>query len=168
MNWDAISTIAEIVGAGGVILSLLFLGLETRKNTKTARASLTNNALTDMATFNDLLATNPETRKIIAKSMRPEIAASDISSEEWEVFIYLARGLLQRIEGMHNLYEEGLMSDQLWTSRLSFLAGILKFPIWQYYWDQEVQNEIYTPNFIAAVEQANAAATRTPKEPNEP
>jgi hypothetical protein len=41
MNWNAISTVAEIVGAVGVILSLLYLALQIRQNTKVARAETT-------------------------------------------------------------------------------------------------------------------------------
>jgi hypothetical protein len=41
MNWNAISTVAEIVGAVGVILSLLYLAVQIRQNTKVARAETT-------------------------------------------------------------------------------------------------------------------------------
>lgn len=41
MDWDAVSTIAEIVGAIGVILSLIYLALQIRQNTKVARAETT-------------------------------------------------------------------------------------------------------------------------------
>lgn len=49
MNWDALSTIVEFVGAVAVVGSLLFLAFETRKNTKTARASLPKDSLTATA-----------------------------------------------------------------------------------------------------------------------
>lgn len=32
MNWDAIGAIGEVVGAGGVVVTLLFLGLQIRAN----------------------------------------------------------------------------------------------------------------------------------------
>ena len=39
MNWDAISGIAELVGAAGVIVSLIYVGIQIRQNTLTAQAS---------------------------------------------------------------------------------------------------------------------------------
>lgn len=41
MNWDAISTIAEIVGATGVIASLVYLAIQIRQNTLVTRAETT-------------------------------------------------------------------------------------------------------------------------------
>ena len=41
MNWEAVGTIAEIVGAVGVIASLLYLAVQIRQSTKVARAETT-------------------------------------------------------------------------------------------------------------------------------
>ena len=41
MNWEAIATIAEIVGAAGVIASLIYLAIQIRQSTKVARAETT-------------------------------------------------------------------------------------------------------------------------------
>jgi len=38
VNWEAVGTIAEIVGAAGVIASLLYLAAQIRQSTKVARA----------------------------------------------------------------------------------------------------------------------------------
>ena len=38
MNWEAIATIAEIVGAVGVIASLIYLAAQIRQSTKVSRA----------------------------------------------------------------------------------------------------------------------------------
>ncbi len=34
MNWDAVGAVAELAGAGGVILSLVYLAVQIRQNTK--------------------------------------------------------------------------------------------------------------------------------------
>ena len=41
MNWEAASTIAEIVGAAGVIASLIYLAIQIRQSTKVSRAEMT-------------------------------------------------------------------------------------------------------------------------------
>ena len=38
MNWDAIGAIAELLGAAGVVASLIYLGVQIRQNTRTERA----------------------------------------------------------------------------------------------------------------------------------
>jgi len=39
MNWDAIGSIAEYIGAIGVILSLVYVGRELRQSNKMARSA---------------------------------------------------------------------------------------------------------------------------------
>ena len=39
MNWEAISTIAEIVGAGGVIASLIYLAVQVRQSMEAIEAN---------------------------------------------------------------------------------------------------------------------------------
>ena len=62
MNWEAAATIAEIVGAGGVIASLIYLAAQIRQSTKVSRAEMTKDlylasrtAIMDIAS-NDALA----------------------------------------------------------------------------------------------------------------
>ena len=37
MNWDALGAIAELLGAAGVIASLLYLAVQVRQNTRQTR-----------------------------------------------------------------------------------------------------------------------------------
>jgi hypothetical protein len=39
MNWEAIGSIAELVGGLGVVASLLYLGVQIRQNTRSLRAA---------------------------------------------------------------------------------------------------------------------------------
>ncbi len=62
MNWEAAATMAEIVGAGGVIASLIYVAIQIRQSTKVSRAEMTKDlylasrtAIMDIAS-NDVLA----------------------------------------------------------------------------------------------------------------
>jgi hypothetical protein len=39
MNWDAIGSIAEVVGALAVLITLIYLAVQTRDNVKVMRSS---------------------------------------------------------------------------------------------------------------------------------
>lgn len=52
MNWDAIGSVAELLGAAGVIVSLLYLSYRIRLNTKTVKAEATQATYTGWADFN--------------------------------------------------------------------------------------------------------------------
>lgn len=52
MNWEAIGAVAELLGALGVILSLLYLAAQIRTNTESSRAQMEQTRLTN---FTDLM-----------------------------------------------------------------------------------------------------------------
>jgi hypothetical protein len=53
MDWDAISAVSDIMGAAGVIGSLIYVGLQTRQNTNALRnASVRENMTTFQALLN--------------------------------------------------------------------------------------------------------------------
>ena len=70
MNWEAASTIAEVVGAGGVIASLVYLAIQIRQSTKVSRAEMTKDlylasrtAIMEIASNESLAAISAEIRQ---------------------------------------------------------------------------------------------------------
>jgi hypothetical protein len=45
MNWEAVGSIAELVGAIAIVTSLVFVGLQLRRNTTALRLSSTNTVI---------------------------------------------------------------------------------------------------------------------------
>ena len=64
MNWEAAGTIAEIVGAGGVIASLIYLAIQIRLSTKVSRAEITKDLYLASRTAIMDIASNEELAKI--------------------------------------------------------------------------------------------------------
>ena len=64
MNWQIISTIAEMIGALGVIASLIYLASQIRQSTKVARAEITKDLYLASRTAIMELAANDELAKI--------------------------------------------------------------------------------------------------------
>ena len=151
MNWDAIASVEEIVGASAVVVTLLFLAFETRNNTKVQRASLSNEALGATAALQDLFLTEPDLRSTISCAMRPNASATDFDEKDWELVIYFGRAMFMRLEGMYMLHKQGLIDEQLWKSRLAIAAGVIQIPVWQTYWQEEQKGAIYTPEFVDLV-----------------
>jgi hypothetical protein len=123
-----------VVGATGVILSLLYLGFETRRSTTTACASLTNEALLQVALPNYMAVSAPQLRDLFEKSGTPGIPVSEYTDDEWKVLLHFARALFFRIEGMHTLYRQGPIGEELWRTPMSMTAALLQFPIWNKSW----------------------------------
>jgi hypothetical protein len=162
MNWDAIGAVGEIVGAAGVIISLGFLAFETRRNTESLRASLSHDTLKSVAELNDLIVENPELRRVASKIQNPAVSVDDLDTDELDIALYIARALFMRFEGIYLLYKRGLVEEELWLQRQAAGAGMLQLPILKRYWEDEMNNSVYTPSFIQVMNSAVGANLKAP------
>ena len=162
MNWEVLGTIAEIVGAIGVVASLLFLAFETRNNTKTMRSSLSNDALNATANLNDIIFADPELQRAVSKATNPDLEITDFNDEEWNSVIYLGRALFMRLEGAYILYKQGLVENEVWECRRAIGAGLLQIPIWQRYWIEEQANNVFTRGFVTELDSVMNYKFHTP------
>jgi hypothetical protein len=162
MTWDGLSTIAEMVGAAGVIASLIFLALETRRNTKTMRSSLSNDSLDSIAALNDMIFADPGLRRAVSKATDGNLVAGDFNEDEWDAIIYLGRAIFLRLEGTYTLYRQGLIEDDVWELKRAIASGMIKLPIWRRYWEQDQLNRIFSSSFITEIERESDATFRTP------
>ncbi len=163
MTWEAATTIAEAIGAIGVIGSLIFLAIETRRNTKTLRASLSSDALESIAALNDTVFADPELRRAVSKSTNGKLVATDFNEDEWDAIIYLGRAIFLRLEGAYVLFKQGLIEDDVWEIKRAVGAGMIKLPIWKRYWEQDQSNGIFSAGFVAELDRESDATFRTPR-----
>ncbi len=68
MNWEAISGIAEAVGAIGVIVSLIYVGLQIRQNTIASRASNYQQWVDTQVNVNRGLSDDPAVSELIDRA----------------------------------------------------------------------------------------------------
>lgn len=91
MNWEAASAIGEIVGAAAVVLTLLYLAAETRKNAQALDATTTRELGFRLSDWAREVARHPELKRISLKGLQPEVA--DFSEAEWHDFRIFAHSL---------------------------------------------------------------------------
>jgi hypothetical protein len=53
MNWDAVGAVGEIVGALAVLITLIYLSVQIRQNTKVARSAALDSSITALSTIRD-------------------------------------------------------------------------------------------------------------------
>ena len=148
MNWDAIGAIGEIVGAMAVVATLLYLAKETRTNTKAVVAASTRASSWGFAEFDERLATHPELTALIVKSSQPIMQEFD--ELEWARFQLLARSVVGRIQDAFLQRSMGLQDAEMAQTQLDYMRGLLEFPAWRKFWDDE--GSIWTADFVRDVE----------------
>ena len=81
MNWESISALAELLGAIGVIASLLYVAAQIRQNTRATRAASAREAAYRYADWNKQVCSNEEFGKLYDIMLQD--SAPDFSESEW-------------------------------------------------------------------------------------
>jgi hypothetical protein len=124
MNWEAIATIAEIIGAAGVIASLIYLAIQIRQSTKVSRAETTKDLYLASRTAILDIAKNDELTKLW-KDIR------NFESEDVARKYAFYQSFFRLYELQYNLAGQGLLDKdiaQSYTLIIRMFAGTEFFP----------------------------------------
>ena len=136
----------EIAAALGVIVSLLFVGLELRQNTAAVRGA-TFQALSD-ASADDLsaVAQDPELAALLEQVYFADAAADTFeSSENVRLWFYYA-AFIRRLENSYLQYTSGIVDERVFQSYGWKDALLERRHFWDF-WDDMGGNASVDPGF---------------------
>lgn len=119
MNWDAIGAIGEIVGALAVVVTLMYLSIQTRHNSKISLTSMELELRNNASSINDLLMSDPIVSELARGLSDPDFVIADHDTIAVDAFA---------IRQYHNwsaanvAYRNGMLSAQSW--RLLYLHEV--------------------------------------------
>ena len=112
MNWEAVGAMAELAGAIGVILSLIYLALQIRQNTRSLQGS-TFQSMHDSAVQRLLaVADNDNLADRYLKGMQDP---SSLHGREQLHFDQFLQAMLRGFENYYYQYRKGLLEEDLWV-----------------------------------------------------
>lgn len=145
MTLSDLGNVGEFVGAIAVILSLLYLAIQIRQNTRTVRAASHHAAVSTGNDLNTLLS-EPENARIVLAG----IAGLDsLSPEEQFRYTLLMRSVLAFYEDVFFQFREGQVDAEFWESRAQALLVGLESPGALEWWNENAR--FYHPAFRKAV-----------------
>ena len=108
MNWEAIGAVGEILGAIGVIITLGYLAIQIRQNTKVTKASTAQQMTDKWVTINLQLMQTPSVSLYDLKNLESD-------SEELVSGFALWRSLFHQWSNNHYQYSQGVLDEALFT-----------------------------------------------------
>jgi hypothetical protein len=121
MNWEAIGSIGEIIGATAVVLTLAYLAVQVRHGTKATQAASIHAASTLDQEFLLALGTDP----VIAQLWTSYLTAPETLPHEQQIQgHYLMGSMLRRLENIYFQYHLGTLSQGAWQSRQMMFSGM--------------------------------------------
>jgi hypothetical protein len=115
------ASLAEVVSAIAVVISILYLGYQIRENTNEVRASSRQQLISRAHSSVFALATNPELSEIVTKVSE----GSSLTPTELTQYGYLVRGVIYDVQEAYLLYLEGRLDEDYWTTRANIVLAYL-------------------------------------------
>jgi hypothetical protein len=146
MNWDAIATVSEVVGAGGVIVTLIYLAIQVRASTA---ATETENRVAIANGYREVLTLNMDEE--LARAFRnglwdyPEMPFNSRIK-----FANLCAHDALLFQGAFAQHESGQLDQETYDGYLSWFAGIVTTPGGANWWE-EMGKPIFNARMVEEV-----------------
>lgn len=146
MNWAELTSIADVVGAIAVVISLVYLSIQVRTNTKASKANAFQTAIRSEI---DLASVFIEHAGIWEKVVT---GATLAEGEETRVAILLYNMLMLDTAHRYRQYVDGYLEAQAWNARRDTLPSIVKLPIFAE-WRTSLGAGGHPPDFLELLDE---------------
>ena len=155
MNWEAIGAVGEIVGAAAVVVTLIYVALQMRQNTRSidesrelALAQAYENR-SQMAAHHFIQLRDSPYFKETSLTLAPDASESEVN--ERRKFTYL-RWWMNVTDNLHYQHQKGFLDQEYYDN--AFVANVkMAAPKWR-----SVGIVEYRPSFAAEVDRILAQA----------
>lgn len=141
MNWEAIGAVGEILGAAGVIITLAYLAVQIRQNTKVARSTVRQSIAESAQSLSADIISSPDMAEILIRDMNGE-ELTQVESLRMQGRCYRD---MQHWENIFFQMREGLLPQEEWSGFRNNLAALMVIPSYREYWKQE--SSLYSKSF---------------------
>ena len=155
MPLDQIANIAEISAAALIIVSLIYVGIQIRQNTRAVRGS-TLQMNTDFWGTLCLRLAEPEMAQAYAAGMAGQ---PDIRPAHYSQFFFICRAMFLGFENQYYQFRQGILDREIYLAyERSMQTQLLLFPGFRVWWQQS--HAVFSPAFVARVD---SMIERTPE-----
>lgn len=157
MSLEQLASVGEMIGGFTVVLTLLYLAFEARRNTTVHISSTTSDAYLNWAASNQAAASDPLLIPIIARIYENQPLDSFDPTERIRMELS-TRSLFQRLASIHQQHQNGLVDDEFWQIHKVWFASYIKVKAVGQWWELEKQSSLFTAAFIRELDQTEGFA----------
>ena len=132
MNWEAVAAIAELIGALAVVITVAYLAVQIRQNTKTAQSLVQQGMLDNIHSLRLALSQDPELARLLIKANQDY---ESLASDEALRFEQFALDFMSMWSHMKLQHERSLLADELWQHWDAGFRNVFEAPAFRRVWD---------------------------------
>ena len=111
MNIESMANYADVIGGAAVIVSLIYVGIQIRRNAKSSQSQANQSAHESLASVSLEVSKNPEFSNFVRRGM---IAFDELSEDEQFQFVLFMTSTFRRYENIFYQYKRGFLEEGLW------------------------------------------------------
>jgi hypothetical protein len=142
------ASLAEIVGALAVVISLIYVGIQVNDGAGAARSAAANDVNVALQEWYLAVGSDQQTSTLLYRGLVSEQALSD--EEEFQ-FLMMTHGFFLGMQNTYLLGQEGTIDEELTSSLKNAIGGIQNLPGMGRYWRQ--RKSYLHAGFVEWVEQ---------------
>jgi len=134
MNWEALGAVAELLGAIGVIVTLIYLSRQISHNSKQLEGSSTIAVHNYFRTLCEELCANPSLWATVRKANLDWVSLSEDERSVASLFFLKEAGFW---EMSYRLHKQGALDPVVYESKEKYYLVIFQSPGRRKWWDDE-------------------------------
>lgn len=115
MNWEAIGAVGELVGAAGVIITLLYVGLQVRQNTSAVKAAAIQDISSSTTAYLNAWSTDDRLPGLLARVAAGELPDA-FTTEETTRLVIAYTSMLRVFEARYLQIRLGVLDEDILES----------------------------------------------------
>ena len=134
MTLIELGALGEFIGAIGVVVTLVYLALQIRHNTRAVRSSMHQDMIESTLRIAESMSDNGELVRIVIKA---DADYDDLTTEEHYRFEAYAERVFGNFESVYYSYRNSMVEEDLWEAwKTSYLSDISRDSV-RRFWQEE-------------------------------
>jgi hypothetical protein len=147
MNWEALGAIGEIVGAVAVVVTIAYLAVQIRQNTRSVRASMYQSLVESVVNFNTAFTQDPELAQAYLKGLEDLDGLSEADRTRVAFALFSQFQMFQSMFYQRRLFT---IEPDYWESWRALILSYYARPGVQQWW--QVRREVFSKDFRDYIE----------------
>ena len=112
MNIESMANYADVIGGAAVIVSLIYVGIQIRRNAKSGQSQANQSAHESLASVSLEVSKDPEFSNFVRRGL---IEFDELSEDERFRIVMLMTTTFRRYENIFYQYKRGFLEEGLWA-----------------------------------------------------